>query len=137
MTAAGNSSAVRTYKVVDSERIHGVFYYRLVQVDFDGQKEIFGAFTATCNEYTSEWSVYPNPNLGDFNIEINSSEKIEGAVLQLVDLMGKVVFEKTLDISPETSLVSIKQKKQLSPSSYVLRLKNESHYFKPIKIIVK
>lgn len=137
VTAAGNSSAVRTYKVVDSERIHGVFYYRLVQVDFDGQKEIFGAFTATCNEYTSEWSVYPNPNLGDFNIEINSSEKIEGAVLQLVDLMGKVVFEKTLDISPETSLVSIKQKEQLSPSSYVLRLKNESHYFKPIKIIVK
>lgn len=101
------------------------------------KKEVFGPISAVCDENTNEFVVYPNPNQGNFTVEIHSSEGMKGAVLQLMDMTGKIILENELEIPAGTTQLFIENSKQVSAGTYVLRLMNNSHYFEPVKIVVK
>ncbi len=58
-------------------------------VDTSACVMIIGAGIA--NNSTNEWSVYPNPTMGMFNISINNANIAE-LVISIVDIQGKEVF---------------------------------------------
>ena len=59
---SGNSNMVNGYFEIDNEPLMGVFYYRLTQVDFNGEKEIFNIVPVE-NITNGEgiMDVFPNP----------------------------------------------------------------------------
>ncbi|OHX66209.1 autotransporter outer membrane beta-barrel domain-containing protein [Flammeovirga pacifica] len=92
ITGAGNSSIRNDYHLLDAwNPAFGVFYYRLVQIDFDGTKTYFTPVMVKNNDTNHIVSTYPNPiKNGDYlNINLNSYDHYKVRVFnyhgQLID----------------------------------------------------
>ncbi len=59
------------------------------------------------NSYENDISVYPNPATDNLQIEINSEVRGENAELKIYDVVGNLVFEKSIATTKSTLDVSI------------------------------
>jgi PKD repeat protein len=75
------------------------------------------------NTNISHLKIYPNPNNGTFNVEMNFINS-ENAVMQIFDVAGKLVYEKAL-VGNGIMLQTV-QLKYLNSGLYTLTLKSES-----------
>lgn len=85
---AGNSNELLQYSFVDNEPRNGTSYYRLKQVDMDGNFKIYEPVVVGCE--LSGISVLPNPNNGTFKImgiPTNSD-------VTITDIFGHAVYQK-------------------------------------------
>ncbi len=71
---AGNSNIRLSYETVDYSPINNVAYYRLKQVDYDGQSSL-SDIVSVRNSSVKSVNVYPNPS--DGNIKIETTDDIE------------------------------------------------------------
>jgi len=60
LEGAGNSSTKLNYKLFDDSFLHGTWYYRLKQYDFDGKLSTYPPRSININQKRSI-SIYPNP----------------------------------------------------------------------------
>ncbi|RDB05059.1 T9SS type A sorting domain-containing protein [Runella aurantiaca] len=86
----GNSTAKLVYSYVDVSPKTGLNYYRLKQVDLDGQFEYSRIVSARLTGL-GLFKAYPNPVVGILTIELPSESTIESACL--IDLTGRKVRE--------------------------------------------
>ena len=84
---AGNSSTAKMYHVTDPDPISGVAYYRLKQVDYDGQHEIFPPASVNCVDNGDNFIIYPNPSNGVFEISVHSQCEIE-----VTNILGEKIY---------------------------------------------
>lgn len=94
--AIGNSQEEHHYSFVDESSAAQFNYYRLKQVDVNGESKYSDVVSVQCND--SEFSIYPNP----FNdqLTIQYSERVQGEYqLVLYNNLGQVVLRKSLDFS--------------------------------------
>lgn len=136
LAAAGNSNSHLSYSTTDKKSYHGVSYYRLRQVDFDGKEKIYGPISVSCTDNGNNINVYPNPNNGNFTVEINSPSDIEEASLQLFDVTGKLIASREFQIVDGVTQIMIEETQSLKPGTYVLKVIADV-YFEPVKIVVK
>jgi hypothetical protein len=64
-----HSSTYHYPKVLDSEPGKATRYYRLKQVDYNGEHEYFNAIAARCPVSTTTITLYPNPTAEQLNIQ--------------------------------------------------------------------
>ena len=91
--AKGNNSEA-LYQYTDNLLVAGVTYYRLKEVDNNGQNnysQIVLVNLKTTN--VTMLKVYPNPVITQMNINFNASEN-KSYQLQLVDALGRTVISK-------------------------------------------
>lgn len=136
LAAAGNSNSHLSYSTTDKKPYQGVSYYRLRQVDFDGKEKIYGPISVSCTDNGNSINVYPNPNNGNFTVEINSPSDIEEASLQLLDVTGKLIASREFQIVDGVTQIMIEETQSLKPGTYVLKVIADV-YFEPVKIVVK
>ena len=95
--AAGNSQYRLDYLFVDGAPYKGVNYYRLQQVDLDGNSEQTQTVTATLYAVGGKPTLYPNPATDLLNVAFNSPE--EGwATLLVEDAVGRTTEQSTTTI---------------------------------------
>lgn len=108
MSGAGNSVHSNHYEFHDLQSgryFNG--YYRLTQFDYNGDFEVFPIISVSCNENfkKSSLELFPNPNKGVFNAIVywddNFSEK---GSLQVLNSLGKVLYEEEILLEPGTTL---------------------------------
>ncbi|WP_276499796.1 hypothetical protein [Pontibacter litorisediminis] len=95
----GNSAVTLKYRFLDKHPHPGLNYYRLKQVDFDGQYEYSKVVAVTATEQAGKLQalLLPNPCLsGDCQVSISTSAPGQQVRVQLQDLTGRVVFEQRL-----------------------------------------
>lgn len=103
---AGNSSSLLGYQFTDNAPEQGQLYYRLSQVDFDGNREYADKVVAVL--YTGSeienLTIVPNPTEGLF--KVSASGSMAGGRIELLSQSGQVVrivnvdsFDATIDIS--------------------------------------
>jgi hypothetical protein len=85
----GNSDMTLSYAYTDKDPENGTNYYRLVQVDRDGNSTFSTIRTLDFSNNTS-FHCYPNPVEGLLTIEHNT-DKQELLTFRLTDVMGRVV----------------------------------------------
>ncbi len=90
----GNSTETQAYSILDKNPYQGENYYRLNQVDFDGQTEYSYIVSATIRTDESEnkqvsFKVYPNPTKDYVNLEYPRSTKVKSIIVY--DLSGKIM----------------------------------------------
>lgn len=87
---SGNSSAENNYALTDYETIDVVSYYRVKQVDFDGQFDYskIVAYVPGSSKSLSE-GLYPNPNEGLFYIDLREDEIIS---LSIINSKGEAIM---------------------------------------------
>jgi hypothetical protein len=120
---AGNSNTFLNYQFVDVKPINQVAYYRLKQVDFDGQFSYSQVIALRNNQkLNAEIKAYPNPSNGNFLITNIPFDNNEDFVCQVYNLQGELM-RKDLHISDASGNLLL-QLNELNSGVYWVRLTN-------------
>ncbi|MCV9388576.1 T9SS type A sorting domain-containing protein [Reichenbachiella ulvae] len=118
----GNSNETQYYEVTDYPERAGMYYYRLEQVDFDGQNEIFPTkrIHFNPNKDKQKLDVYPVPLSSNQNIQLDYQESNEEVNAQIFDLSGNLKHE--VEIERQGQKITYKTENlALKSGIYILR----------------
>ncbi len=135
LNAAGNSNFNIDYAILDTDPFSGVSYYRLVQIDDNGVETIYGPISVSCSDTENSMIVFPNPTKGNFIVEISSSESISNAQIQITDLTGKVINERSTNILEGKSQFTF-EGLDLQLGTYIINLKTGNGKINPVRVVV-
>ena len=116
---AGHSSLIQEYYYEDTQPVYGVSYYRLKQVDYDGQTSYSDpvAIQITDEDLSKFWFDTDNSNI---NIILSKDET--DAVLQITDLQGKVVYIEKLCAGQQQYIINVNAN-SVDKGIYIMSLK--------------
>ncbi len=133
---AGNSNTPKFYSFTDWENINHNTYYRITQVDFDGQSKTYPPKNANCHSQINEnfviWAIQA-PDGMEVNIQAPYDEIV---TIYLYDGIGKIIFstEKNLHKGHNKFILPIDH---ISTALYLLKARMNSGYEKTIKNFIK
>lgn len=114
----GNSQEINDYTYVDRQPERGTNYYRLKQIDFDGQFNYSPVITVEVRE-TPEIGLdfYPNPVVNE--IKINNMDNSVETEVSISSVTGKVIWKGLLEngrvnteyLQPGTYILTVVSKK--------------------------
>jgi hypothetical protein len=137
VTAVGNSNTINSYTFEDHNAgsdFEG--YYRLRQVDFDGEEEVFGPISINCDKGDSDYvEVYPNPSNGNFNVRVHSSIGVEKAVVNVYTSNGSLVHQQMTNLEKGLTTLFFEQN-QLEKGMYFIQIESENSKLEPQKLII-
>lgn len=125
---AGNSSQSINYESKDESPYDGINYYRLIQVDYNGEYTLSEVVSVDMNS-DNELTVYPNPS--DNEIFISSDSQIQE--IQLLNGVGAILKSKKISQIENTSLSTYDIKDGL----YVLRILLKNGDVKSKNVLIK
>lgn len=113
------------YFIKDEDAPNIGLYYRLSQVDLNGNKEILDEkFVGAL--YSNELSLFPNPSEKEF--ELRSNEKIDFESISILDISGKSINELLDFYQLSENSIKINTEKIIS-GIYLVKVGNETIYF--------
>jgi PKD repeat protein len=125
----GNSTINRSYTFDDRDLLKAIYYYRLKQIDFNGNFK-YSHVIAVRREIPNNSGVqfiYPNPLSDELNIILNTERRNKLSVA-LYDIRGKKLFNK--NFSPENYAVNIDLKPfDLSQGMYLIYIIADGEIF--------
>lgn len=96
INGAGSSQEQNYYQFDDFDIRSGLVYYRLKQVDFDGQYELSEVIALDRKSSTQGLiTAYPNPTTDIIVTEVNGAKGSNG-VISITDMNGTIVQQKTV-----------------------------------------
>ena len=139
VNGAGSSTKTLTYSTSDNEPLAGISYYRLKQVDYDGQfsySEIVSVEIHNLNE-DFKFNAFPNPSNGSdlkFNLKAKRGETID---LVINDMSGKENFHKQFNVEDDReTLYVLDQNLILKPGVYFISVTGSTNSIRE-KLVVK
>jgi hypothetical protein len=103
VAGAGNSGIINDYNLLDKNP-NASFYYRLSQVDLNGDTKILGIRHIDFSRTGSlDFNCYPNPFNENLNLEFNSG-KSGKIYIQVIDIIGTQVYSLEADSSKKIIL---------------------------------
>jgi hypothetical protein len=137
-TVKGNGTTSKTiqYQFMDKEaaNVSSTVFYRLRQVDFNGDAEL--SQTATVRFATTELetvSVAPNPFSSELNLSVNGTKESVLSVT-ITDLQGRQLSTETYPTVKGTNTISLNHVANLDKGFYFVQIKTEGE-IKVIKIL--
>ena len=107
VAASGYSQDLLNYELID--RIESsVSYYRLIQVDLDGEQTIYQTVSLLCNSLQMELVTLPNPSGHAFTILYNTGASETAVEVQISDAHGKSLFSKPHTVSEGVNVIEIR-----------------------------
>ena len=132
----GNSLTKLDYKTIDNNPLNGTSYYRLRQTDFNGKTKTFNIASVNFSSNKNlTFTIYPNPNEGQFTIDFSGIENNHEIEVKLFDLQGKVVYSESFYSGQDSGSFNIIPAEKISKGSYVCTLIVEG-VKQTIKVIV-
>ncbi|MEM6343382.1 MAG: T9SS type A sorting domain-containing protein [Bacteroidota bacterium] len=126
----GTTNEKIDYQFVDRSPVNGDNYYRLKQVDFDGQFAYSEILRLKVEPNNFRYSLYPNPTSDQ--LHISSTEK-EITQIEILDLSGRKIsvpstqsdlYQWTLEVA------------HLQPGTYLVRVETENSHNPPQKVVI-
>ena len=90
----GTVATQQKYQFTDNNPVKGLNYYRLKQVDYDGNATYSNIVTVTFTDVAPIFRIFPNPAINNINISLPLSTAT--SVIDVFDLNGKKVLEKQI-----------------------------------------
>ena len=122
---AGNSNEILNYFIYDNQPLSGTSYYRLTQVDYDGQQEVFDWKSVNFEENKeAKLSVYPNPSkAGKTTLRL---ENIKGTTqIDVLDIAGRIIYHQTTELIENNNQIHLNL--NLSAGVYFIRTTNNNN----------
>lgn len=126
---AGNSNSVLHYREEDNSPLVGVSYYRLKQVDYNGDFKysdpVAVYFDDGETERETSFLLYPNPNSGQ-TVHIEALQPTDGETfaVTLYDMTGKSLLSSELDRT--TNRTSLTLPSHLTAGVYIMKFSSRS-----------
>jgi hypothetical protein len=94
--ATGNSTTIKNYFFDEPLSNHNITYYRIRQVDFNGDF-IYSNIKSLKNSILKSLDIFPNPtSASNFNLEV-PSDRSGDVKLSIIDYSGKLILQKKID----------------------------------------
>jgi len=108
VTGSGNSSIGMTYNFSDENPDENEYYYRIVQVDFNGRESLVKTILVSCKGVDSlEISeMFPNPANSELTVSI-MSPKNNDIIMMIYDASGKLIISKNVSVIEGVNTVII------------------------------
>lgn len=119
VTAAGNSSTVRSYSFTDLNPEKGNNYYRFRIVDRDNLSKL-SETRRIRNEGMADVRMYPNPVIDKLNVEINVDLAADG-FMTVTDLSGKIIYTRSLRLPQGNSIIPVRLN-SMAAGAYILKI---------------
>ena len=131
---AGNSAVQNTYNSKDLNPLKGVSYYRLVQTDFNGEKE-YSDLQSVNMKQSNSFTIFPNPVLqGNFiNVQLTNFSNTFCNV-KLLNVEGVVLYADKVKVV-DNNIFQISTNK-LAAGLYMLYIQTGSSYLYQ-KVVIK
>ncbi|MES1160209.1 MAG: T9SS type A sorting domain-containing protein, partial [Bacteroidota bacterium] len=138
VTAAHNSSAQTNYSFTDGSPANGINYYRLREVDLDGQfiysKVISVTFNGTDNNVIA---VYPNPAHESFQLQFKNM-KAGRYEMNLINPLGQILQSRTIQVSnPSSYAETVPLGSGLAQGTYVVRIVDQQQQVYITRVMVR
>jgi hypothetical protein len=136
INSKGTTSYSTDYHVVENVSLTKA-YYRLKQVDLDGNTEYFGPIAMDCNTRKNFMDVFPNPTSAGFTVEIFTQDKLSNTTLAIYDISGKLVDLKEVNCVFGVNSFTF-SKGIMEPGTYIIVLEGkDKNRFIPKKLVVE
>jgi hypothetical protein len=125
---AGNSNSRLDYFTYDENPLEGNNYYRLKQIDFNGEFSYSPVEMVNFAVGSSAFMLYPNPTKGD-QLFVSFDQFASGRYLiQIIDMQGNLILSRTIVIENETIWfeLEILKGEKLAAGNYLLNLASET-----------
>ncbi len=121
---AGNSTTQKNYSESISSKFSGGSYYKLTQVDYNGNSESFDPIYINCEQsLTTEMTIAPNPAVDYVNVSIMSEDDMN-ANLTLFSGSGQILFSSSARLEKGINNIRI-DISNLSSGAYHLNITND------------
>jgi len=133
---SGNSNQLNNYSFTDNSLFSGNNYYRLKQIDYNGEYTVYGTIAVNCDKDQTgmlNLLAYPNPFNNELNIVVEEV-KDKNFVIELFDQLGNIVFVEDYYSSENTFYITI-DLTDIAPAVYNLRCRSKDNviYLKLVK----
>ncbi len=129
--AAGFSNELLKYEFVDFNVNGGLIYYRLNQVDINGDSKLYGPVFANCDNQESIAMTIPNPSSSSFSVMLSQADLVGKSTIEIKDSKGSIVYQNLVNI--EEGINQINFSENLSPGIYYITVTNGNANSKVIK----
>ena len=117
---AGNTALSHSYSFTDMNLLNGSSYYRLKQIDFDGNINYSKIVTVTNIVSKNINNLLPNPFSNELNVYISSTANTQANV-ELIDMLGRVHYTGIEILSTGDNKVTINTQ-HLTDGIYFVRV---------------
>jgi len=124
ITAAGNSQVVKSYNLYDASPISGNSYYRVREVDLDGNYTYSEEVAINLNFASTAATVLTNPFQNALTVDF-ASNKNQIVSARLFDITGKQVATEKWTISSGSSRQYFSKISNLQQGIYILNVSND------------
>jgi Secretion system C-terminal sorting domain/Ig-like domain CHU_C associated len=118
-TGAGTSNQVHNYSFDDSNRWIGLNYYRLRQVDFDGNSSLSNTIVLYNGTNEKGYLFYPNPTQNSVNYQFTTTQ-IDEVTVEIIDVLGRKLITKNYSVAAGSNNLLIDMS-NLIAGTYVIR----------------
>ena len=125
------------YNIVDGAADHGLSYYRLTQVDYDGKSKTFAPVSASCESLGSglPMEVYPNPMINEISLEIDLDQyQGKDVYYTILDARGAIVLRDNMELNRGFNKHTI-DVQDLPNGVYILRFNNTKDHISEKRIV--
>jgi len=124
---AGNSTALREYKLYDHSPATGINYYHLAQIDFDGDQDSFSPRSILIRS-AENIQVFPNPATEAVSISLNLHKNTKISI-DFYDITGRRMIRKNECMSEGGNTFTY-ETSSLSRGTYLMRIST------PVEVIM-
>jgi hypothetical protein len=89
----GNCPESRSYSLIDNEKCSGIIYYRLKQVDIDGNYSYSDVVALDCSKELKSINVHPNPAQSTITVSFNESADCM-VTIRIIDYTGRIILNQ-------------------------------------------
>ena len=132
----GNSRNAQKYTFTDTgiRNNSGTFYYRLRQVENNGEEKFYGPKSVSFDQAALAVNAYPNPSSGAVRVEFEAEANKEVTIM-VIDIHGKTILSKQVETNRGLNTLEIDLGNQ-SNGVYILSIISNSGK-QQIKLIKK
>lgn len=120
----GNSNSNVNYEFVDRKVPEGISYYRLKQIDYNGESHIYNSIISKPCKSSKQpvlFNVWPNPNSGNFHINVYNTTDGE-ASMEIYNVSGQMVHSEKFIIDSDAYSKEMSQNFSSGLYSVVVRM---------------
>lgn len=116
LEGAGNSSSLISYNYLHEDPLPGVNYYRIRQIDYDGQYDFSNVTKAILDGDLTRLTVYPNPATSELNVNLS-----EPSMVKIYNHFGS--FVRSVSLQEGANMIAIDE---LPNGLYILSMDNNT-----------
>lgn len=126
VSGSGNSNISNYYSFTDPTFNNNTAYYRIKQVDFNGEHTYHRVIASNC--YKTEFEVVNHQlSSNNLNLIVNSFED-ENIIIYLYDLQGRLILESNYQLTQGNNKINLNHV-DINSGIYLLNLKGEVHHY--------